>query len=250
MALSTFDKVITKLAAIGFDLNKNNMKKIMTILCLIGLISSCSKPKGYNTKIELKDSLFALQNISFANIYHSYKHIDDKLYLDSSRNIGFTQLDTFYKVKILAPLLHKDLGRAVDTNYVKRFTTSYFISKQNKVGQYQPLIIWSSGDDYTSLILAIVDSCLNPVSHLVLSGGLFGGPFETNDTLSSWGEDKFSKINNNEISTCILKTYVWTVNPDSTMIIDSLSYKSVIMDNGQIETELIDSLRIFKQKTK
>ena len=38
------------------------------------------------------------------------------------------------------------------------------------------------------------DSTVNPNSHLVLSGGLLAGLNEANDSLTSWGEETFSKI--------------------------------------------------------
>jgi hypothetical protein len=159
--------------------------------------------------------------------------------------VEFVALDSTYKLKVLAPFLKKDLG--VDSDYVKSFMNSYFISKPNKIGDYQPLIIWTSGDDYTSLILTLVDSTLNPVSHIILYGGLFAGPYEINDSLTSLGEKRFFKINGETIHSYSLNTYVWTDSRNDSAFIDSISYKSTILKNRQIKTDKLDSVRVIKQ---
>ena len=109
------------------------------------------------------------------------------------------------------------------------------------------MIIWTSGDDYTSLILTLVDSTLNPVSHLVLNGGLFAGPYEFNDSLTCWGEEKYSKIKGSRIESYTLNTYVWTDSRNDAAFVDSINYISQIMENGQIKTEKIDSMRTTKR---
>ena len=221
------------------------MNKILLFGLLILLGFSCSVNTRMKVdKFELPDSLFALINIESTDIVNKVRYIDNKLFLDSSRKVEFIALDTTYKTKILAPILKKDMG--IDKDYVESFILSYFISKQDKIGDYQPVIIWTSGDDYTSLILALVDSSLNPVSHLVLNEGLFSGPYEVNDSLTSWGEDKCSHINGTIINTYTLNTYVWTDSRNDSAFVDSIIYKSQILQNGQIKTEKIDSIRIIK----
>ena len=222
-----------------------NMNKLILFVLIIGLGFSCSvkTDKNFN-EFGLPDSLFALKNIENADLVYKVKYIDNKLFLDSLKKIEFVALNTTYKLKILAPILKQELG--VDKDYVKSFMISYFISKQDKIGDYQPVIIWISGDDYTSLILTLVDSTLNPVSHLVLNGGLFAGPYEFNDSLTCWGEDKYSKINKNRIESYTLNTYVWTDSRNDSVFVDSINYKYQIMENGQIKTEKIDSIRIIK----
>jgi hypothetical protein len=224
----------------------NDMNKFLFLGLLIGIGFSCSvKTDNKVNEIGLPDSLFSLKNIENADLVYKVKYIDNKLYLDSSKRVEFVALDTTYKLKILAPILKKDLG--VDKDYVKSFLISYFISKQDKIGDYQPLIIWTSGDDYTSLILTLVDSTLNPVSHFVLNGGLFAGPYEINDSLTSWGEDRHSKINGTTINTYSINTYVWTDSRNDSAFVDSIIYKSQISQNGLIKTEKIDSIRMIKR---
>lgn len=222
------------------------MNKYLFLGLLIGIGFSCSvKTDKKVNELGLPDSLFSLKNIENADLVYKVKYIDNKLFLDSSKKVEFVALDTTYKLKILAPILKLDLG--VDKDYVKSFMISYFISKLDKIGDYQPLIIWTSGDDYTSLILTLVDSTLNPVSHFVLNGGLFAGPYEFNDSLTCWGEDKYSKIKGRRIESYSLNTYVWTDSRNDTAFVDSISYKSQILENGQFQIEKIDSIRTIKR---
>lgn len=221
------------------------MNKILLFGLLILIGFSCSVNTGMKVvKLELPDSLFVLMNIESMDLVNKVRYIDNKLFLDSSKKVEFVALDSTYKTKILAPILKKDLG--IDKDYVQSFIRSYFISKQDKIGDYQPVIIWASGDDYTSLILAVVDSSLNPISHLVLNGGLFSGPFEVNDSLTSWGEYKCSHINGTIINTYTINTYVWTDSRNDSAFVDSIIFKSQILQNGQITTEKVDSVRIIK----
>jgi hypothetical protein len=138
--------------------------------------------------------------------------------------------------------MKKDLG--VDSDYSEKFILSHFISRQEKIGPLQPIVIYSTGDDYTSLMLVILDSTLNPISHIVLSGGMFGGPYEVNDSLTSWGDETFSKINGSEIQSYVSKTYVWTDSRSDSAFIDSLVFSSKIRNDGTFDTKLIDSLRV------
>jgi len=222
------------------------MNKILLLGLITGLGFSCSVKT--DKKVDgsaLPDSLFALKNIENVDlIYNNVRYIDDGLFLDSSKKVKFVALDTIYKAKILAPILKQELS--VDMDYVKSFMDSYFISKQEKIGDYQPLIIWTSGDDYTSLILTLVDSTLKPVSHMVLNGGFLSGPYEINDSLTSWEEEKHSKITGNTIHSYSLNTYVWTDSRNDSAFVDSIIYTSKILQNGQIKTEKIDSVRMVK----
>ncbi len=221
------------------------MNKILFFVLFIGLGVSCSvKMDKKVNSLWLPDTLFALKNIENTDLVNRVKYIDNKLFLDSLSKVKFVALDTIYKLIILAPILKQDLG--VDKDYVKSFMISYFISKQEKVGDYQPIIIWISGDDYTSLMLVLVDSTLNPISHLVLNGGLFAGPYEINDSLTLWGKDKHSEIKNTIINSYLLNTYVWTDSRNDSAFVDSITYKSQILQNGQIKTEKIDSVRMIK----
>ena len=220
------------------------MNKLI-IFCIL-LLVSCSTGKTQQENL-LSDDHFVFKNLKNTSLIHSFKYQNNRLFSDSTFRTEFVPLDSTFIRLILAPILKKDLG--VDAGYTVKFTLSHFISKQEKLGQYQPIVIYSTADDYASLILAVLDSTFNPISHLILSGGLFAGPYEANDSLTSWGEETFSKINNNEITSFVSKTYVWTDSRDDSEFIDSLLFSSKIRDNGTIETKLLDSLRI-KRKIK
>jgi hypothetical protein len=214
------------------------------IIFFILLILSCSTGKPQQESL-LSDDHFVFKNLTNTNLIHSFKYQNNQLFSDSTLSTEFIPLDSTFKRLILAPILKKDLG--IDAEYTGKFTLSHFISKQEKIGQNQPIVIYSTADDYTSLILALLDSTFKPISHLILSGGLFAGPYEANDSLTSWGEETFSKINDNEITSFVSKTYVWTDSRNDSAFIDSLLFISKIRDNGTIETKLIDSLRIKRK---
>jgi hypothetical protein len=59
----------------------------------------------------------------------------------------------------------------------------HLIAKQQKIGKYQPIILWVGGTDYLTSVLLLVDSDCNPVSHLILEGEDCEGPFETDSTI-------------------------------------------------------------------
>ena len=225
------------------------MKKLLVLGLIlgIGILISCSMKIDKNVdKFDLPDSLFALNKIDNTDfIFYNVKEKGNNLYIDLSKKTEFIALDSNYKLRILSPILKQELG--VEKDYVDLFMTSYFISKQEKIENYQPLIIWTSGDDYCSLILILIDSTLNPVSHFVLNGGIFAGPYELNDSLTCLGEEKYSKIIGSEIQSYTLNKYVWTDSRNNTTFVDSIIYKSQILENGQIKTEKIDSIRTTKQ---
>lgn len=222
------------------------MIKYLIFSLILGFGFSCNfKTEKQIVAPELADSLFALKNLSNTDFMYLMKYDDSKLFLDSTHKVEFTALDTSYKRKILVPILKQDLE--LDAEYVMSYMNSYFIAKQNKVGPYQPLIIWTSGDDYTSLILALVDSAFNPVSHFILKGGFQTGPYEINDSLTSWGEEKFADLNGNTINSYSLFSSVWTDERNDSVFVDSIIYKSEILDNGQIKTERKDSVRLLKR---
>lgn len=96
-------------------------------------------------------------------------------------------------------------------------------------------------------MLTLVDSTSNqPVSHLILNGGFFAGPYEYNDSLTSLGEEKHSKIKGNTIHSYSLNTYIWSDSRNDSAFVDSITYISKILQNGRINTEKIDSVRIVK----
>ena len=213
------------------------------IFCFLFLLSCSTGNNKQN--VTLSDDLFVIKNLKNSSLIHSFKYRDNHLFSDSTFKTEFVPLDSTYKRLILAPIMKKDLG--VDADYSRKFILSHFISKQEKIGHLQPIVIYSTADDYQSLIFAVLDSALNPISHLVLSGGQFAGPYEVNDSLSSWGDETFSKINASEIQTHVSKIYVWTDERNDSAFIDSLAFSSYVKSNGSIETKLIDSLRLKRK---
>jgi len=222
------------------------MKNLLFFCLFIGLLSSCSKPKSVIAhKTLLADSLFALKNLGDIDICNSFRYVENQLFLDSTRKVEFTELDSTFKRLILAPIFTKEFG--VDENYVKHNFISHFISKQPKIGDIQPIIIETTGDDYSSIMLIMIDSNLHVVSHFYLSGGFEPGPCEVNDSISSWGEKKHSKIQGTAINSYIIRTLVWTDSRNDTAFIDSINYKTKILKTGTFQTLKIDSARYISK---
>jgi hypothetical protein len=213
------------------------MKNLMIIIILIGFFSTCSAPvKKTTTSTLLPDTLFVFKNLNNSDVIKSHKFKNNRLYSDSSYKVEFVPIDTVFKSIFVAPILNNDLN--VDAKYTKNFVRSYFISKQDKIGLNQPIVILNQADDYLSLMLLVLDTTLHPISHFVLSGGIYGGPSEVNDSITSLGEEKYSQIKGSDIESYILTKYVWTYAKHDSSIIDSVKYISKINVNGSITTQM------------
>jgi hypothetical protein len=222
------------------------MKNLLFFCIFIGLLSSCSKPKTITSqKPVLADSLFALKDLSDIDICNTFYDQDNQLFIDKSRKIEFVELDSTYKLLILSSILKKDLK--VDDNYLNHYMISHFISKQSKIGDLQPIIVKTIGDDYSSILLIILDSNLKVISHFYLSGGFDAGPTEINDSISSWGEEKHSKIQGDVINSYVIRTLVWTDSRNDTAFIDSVRYKTRILKSGEFQTHKVDSIRYISK---
>ena len=118
----------------------------ITTLCLI----SCSGNMD-NQSIVASDSLFVLKSILSTDIQKKF-YLDDtsasfQLYLDSTKKKPFVKLDSLQKIKLLAPAI------SMDPIWVATDQDAYFISKQEKIGDFDVIIIETSGTDYAALVL-------------------------------------------------------------------------------------------------
>ena len=225
-------------------------------LILVFFLTNCGtsnydKKNNQSIKItELADSLFILKNITTCNITDSFHYSNTVenpgLNYGFIRKLYFVALDSLQKLKIIAPVL-KNLTK--DSIYAAHQMLAYFISKQEKVGYYLPIITWISGDDFAALILILLDSDNKPVAHFTLHGGFDGGPSDLNDSIVVFPTQSHSILKNDHISSYELKIYKNINIPDDTYIIDSISYSSIIHSNGNIQTKKTDSARIKRVYT-
>lgn len=211
------------------------MKSTLFFAFLLSVLLSCSTKQSnqlvQSKDFEMPDSLFALKDIS---------EINDKLLLDSTKEVKFVKLDSTFIHKIINPILVKNHGFRKE--YIDGFETSYFISKQKKIGNFQPIILSTFGVDNWCILLVIVDSNYTPISHTILKGN-YGSAFKMiNKNLDYVDEYLYSKIDENFITTRRKISYL---NSFKEIYKDSINYRSEILKNGIIKTQRIDSIRIF-----
>ena len=162
--------------------------------------------------------------------------------------IKFTKIDTAEFEKIIEYL---------DTNIGGDHY--YFISKQEKIGDFQPIIIDVDASHYNDLLLIVLDKMNLPVSYLVLNKGVNEDThaiFNLADSLYRTFHCGASLLQKNEIYWYRVNNYSIEFRMQSTPgakaelmggprwpYDDSIKYLSVIQSNGNITTKLIDSVR-------
>ena len=230
---------------IVFMLHSEIKLSIIVLIILFGFNScepknqksnSNNKTKNIHVNIDLSDKNFPFKNISSSLIAKSFFY-DKILFTDKSEKVSFTILDSLQKLKIIAPVID------IDPTYIATNMEAVFVSKQDKIGDYTPIIVLLSGDDYESLIYILVDKNNKPISHLILSGGNCAGPDEETDSTFKNCPDKTSFLNGNEILSYVLIICERKDSVSEPAIIDSITFKSIIKLTGQIETKRMDSVR-------
>jgi hypothetical protein len=160
------------------------------------------------------------------------KHVD---YFYSGKKL--VELDSLQKAKLLKPFI----------NYFSpRQYIAHFVSKQEKIGNFQPIILRVVGTDYLTLWLLLLDNNCKPVSVFYLEGQNCEGPWETDSTTMSCPV-KRNKFNKNKIDSYEIRTTDFLDSNKS--IIDSLVYTTEITDRGEFKTRRIDSVRYVRRKT-
>jgi len=209
--------------------------KYFYILLFLILLCSFSFDKKTDNDV-LPDSLFALKNIPSTDITNKFCSLEKNgwhWYTDSTKKTSFVKLDSIYKVRLLTPALkiHDDW---INDKWVLGDMTAYFISKQEKVGDILPIVVYAGGTDYSALILITLDKNCNVVSSFILKGGDCGWPY---------CPVKHSYLNKDKISSYILNVSYRQDFMTVPSTIDSISYLSKISADGKIETKRLDSTR-------
>jgi hypothetical protein len=235
-------------------MKKRQQMMRLTLYIFIGiLLSSCSNQTQTSTEKEqtnevsfqLPDSLFAFQDIKSSLFVKQFWYDRDnnfQLYSDSSRKISFVKLDTIQMRKLIAPVVTSEMTM-IDANYVTNWMEGRFISKQKNIGEFLPIIVLVSGDDYEALFFILLDKSYNPISHYRMYGGFNGGPSEGPDSTLELSPVIHTFIRGNEFASYSLTEFM---RPDSIArlsIIDSVNYIGKILPTGQIEVTKLDSTR-------
>jgi hypothetical protein len=209
-------------------------KPFISVLVLItGLFSACHSNTADSKQIKGAnfDDLFVLKNITTS----LFK-------VDTTTRKKFVEMDSNQKRQYIIPNIHyenKDLV-VPDTQYLVKYIEGRFIAKQNKVGEFQPIILALYGDDYEVLLLVILDKNHKPVSQLILSGGISAGPDdETDDTLMQ--HDRESLLYGDTVRTYLLRLKIPKRDTIVSESIDSISYLREIMSDGKIKLLKTDS---------
>jgi hypothetical protein len=151
----------------------------------------------------------------------------------------------YFGAKRLVMLDSSMIVRLFESPYEAQYRKFFFVSKQKKEKEYQPIVFFVSGDDYSALTLLTVDSLGYPVDKVNIEGGNWGGPTEIGDSLMLSMEPTFSMLNGNEIIKS-RSTYYERLHDAYSFFIDSIVYKSTIDRKGKITTTVLDSIRLEK----
>lgn len=206
--------------------------------------STAVKSVGIDTSF-LADKNFAYFDLKETEIV-GRNSVGDKghYYVNSRREKEFVALSLEQKVKLVVPFIHETLG--VNSNYVKRTMECYFIAKQKKIGDLQPIIVQIGGDDYGSLTLIILNRDLIPVSGYNLSGGMNSGPYQMGDSLVALPDNIYSILEKDKFITYRVVESFFNDSLKRPSNVDSVVYKSKIESNGKIATKKVDSIRYHK----
>jgi hypothetical protein len=187
------------------------------------------------------DSQLVYENISSTEVVEKSLWGLSYLYVDSTMKKAYPELDNNIKIKLLPQILK------MDTTWIRMDIKAFLISRQEKIGELQPIIIQVSGTDFGALLLIILDEHGEEVSGMFLNGGEDSGPLKDMDTVLLLQPYKRSFFNGNQIKTYSISALVKTYNTNKPDIIDSVSYVSKIELNGTINTRKIDSVRIERK---
>lgn len=127
---------------------------VVSCLLAIGL-SACKNKSGENTNLKENNQtltrnmngkldILAEQNYSFKNINSTELHVlfrykHGKVYTDSSYKTALRELTRDQKRKLIVPVLTKELK--VSPDYLVQYMNAYFVSIQDKLANYQPIIL-------------------------------------------------------------------------------------------------------------
>jgi len=231
------------------------MKNFLLIIIVLVLIS-CREhpPKSTNTSISTlkwnlplqhnkiskeiipSDSQFVFEGISSTEVVEKCVWSFNYLFVDSSKKKAYLELDNNLKLKLLPDILK------MDTTWIKEDIKAYLISKQEKIGNIQPVIIKTGGTDFSALILLTLDNNGNTISGIYLN--IYDGSGPVIDLDSTMLLPPFTRcyFDKNKINFYLLSAWV-NKYKDIPATIDSVSYQSIIDTNGNISIQKLDSVR-------
>jgi hypothetical protein len=210
------------------------MKQISFFLSLICL-SSCGRDSPSTT--EFSPTLFALTNIPDTRCADHFYYDQNGYFTDSTKKKMFTRLDPLFKSRYLLPVFE------CDSDYLKEYMVAHFISIQEKVKGYTPILVELSGDDYGSIHYILLDKNNFPVSGLLVHGGPCAGLLFETDTSYMECPVRHSFFRGDVIDSYELHVLHSTGSIPRPDIVDSICWRSTVGEDGHIETKQTDSVR-------
>ena len=123
---------------------------------------------------------------------------------------------------------------------------AYFLSKQEKIGDLQPIILLIDGDDYNSITIIILNKYNRPISGFNLTGGMNSGPTEKGDSVLEYESHGFSLIDGRNI-TSVRFNHIDFISDSlkKPSIIDSVVFSTLIDKVGHIKTRKLMSKKFL-----
>jgi hypothetical protein len=144
------------------------------ILVIAIIIDSCSAPVSKKTLVfDPKDTSFlADKNFPYKNVTDYSKIVyniyDGKLYADTVHKFAYIPLTSAQRKKWFGPLFKK-----VGETFAETDMNAWFVSKQKKTGELQPLIIhYETSGDYSATVMIV----LNRNSDVIACFDMIGNP--------------------------------------------------------------------------
>jgi hypothetical protein len=140
-----------------------------------------------DTVVIVDTGILADKNYLYKNVqntllvWNKMLDVPKHVFVDSTRKTTFIKLTNKQKTKLVTPFMKNELG--VNDLYVRKFMDAYFVAKQQKLGELQPIILYITGDDYGSYTLILLDKNQNFINGINVNGGQEPGPEDIGDSL-------------------------------------------------------------------
>ena len=210
----------------------------------------CTRSKGTTsvntTNHQVVDSLSILadKNFKYPKISDTRTFFRDlKTHKILLGKHGLVELNKQQKMQLIADIISKDLNASNKENDLTDLIQAYFVSKQDKVAGFQPIILYLTGDDYQALKLIVLDANNKLVDNYNLYGGFNAGPYSQGDTLTIEPTEVYALIDKKQFITyCSTLSYP-TDTLKKNSILDSDVYRSTIASTGRISTTQTAKIR-------
>jgi len=229
------------------------MNKLFCLILPAAILTCCTNPKAkvaeqpkFKDSATIIDTSFlADKNFVYKNLANTedakivYRHLSqdagNNIYTDSTFKRHYVALNKYQKAALIAPFISKELD--VEESYSRDLMNAFFIAKQDKIGDLQPVIIYIFGDDYGSTTMILLDKNKKYVNGFNLSGGFGAGPTEMGNSLMIMPTIRESIIKKNII---ITKEIIQSDYADSlkrASLVDSTLFKTIIEKTGKFKTK-------------